>query len=105
MVSFLVANVVALTSAQCPLPFQIAGNEAAARAIAEIVIASAPKVPINRDILRYDLHISYVEQRESWQIHETPVSAVENVQILGGNGLSMEIAACNGAVSNVRRMR
>ncbi len=105
MLLLLLANVSVPASPPCSLSFEIVGNEAAARAIAEVVIASAPAVAPRREILRYDIKIDYVEARRSWLASQIAVSANKSVRILGGDGLAMEIAACDGAVSSVHRMR
>jgi len=99
----LAAGVSASTVTPCALPFAIVRDEAAARAIAQVVIASAPKKAPGKGIKRYDLRVHFVQERESWMVYEDPVSAVEGIRILGGGGLAMEIAACDGAVSDINR--
>ncbi len=95
---------------ECALPFEVVGNEAAARAVARVVIASAPAKLLDpqardKDILGYARHIRYLSQRGSWIVYEAPISAVKGVRIMGGGGLAMEIAACDGAVSDISRQR
>lgn len=105
MLFLMIAAISSPTSPKCALPFEVVGNEAAARAIAQVVIAAAPpKVP-DKDILGYDLHIRYLRQRNSWIVYQSPISAVEGIRWLGGDGLGMEIAACDGAVSDINRQR
>lgn len=86
----------------CNLPFQVAKDEAAARAIAQAVIASAPGGP--GEFAPYTLKLSFVEERQSWRVFQSPEPR-NGVRFLGGGGLGMEIAACNGAVSDVHRQR
>lgn len=105
MLSLMIAATISTSTPKCTLPFDVAGTEAAARAIAQVVIASAPPEPVSKDISRYDLHIEYLRQRNSWIVYQRAISAVKGVRILGGNGLGMEIAACDGAVSDIRRQR
>ena len=85
----------------CHLPFEVAKGEAAARAIAEAVIASAPDGP--SDLAPYDLHLTWVDQRRSWLAVQS-ARPLGGVRFLGG-GLGMEIAACDGAISYVDRQR
>jgi len=99
------AAVGASTVAPCALPFDVVRDEAAARAIARVVIASAPVPPSDRTVARYELLVDYARDRRSWIVLESPVSSIEGVRILGGGGLGMEIAACDGTVSNVGRQR
>ncbi len=88
--------------ATCDLPFPVAKDEAAARAIAQAVIASAPGGP--GEFAPYTLKLNFVEERQSWRAFQSPEPR-NGVQFLGGGGLGMEIAACNGAVSDVHRQR
>lgn len=105
MLLLMIAAISSPATPKCALPFEIVGNEAAARAIAQVVIASAPPPEHSKDIRGYDLHIDYLRQRNSWIVYQSPISAVEGIRFLGGGGLGMEIAACDGAVSDINRQR
>lgn len=104
MLLLIIAAISSPASPQCALPFEIVGNEAAARAIAQVVIAAAPPEPPDKNIRGYDLHIEYFRERNRWIVLQTPISAVDGVRFTGG-GLGMKIAACDGAVSDVDRQR
>lgn len=105
MLSLMIAATISTSSPKCTLPFDVARTEAAARAIAQVVITSAPPEPIDKNILRYDLHIEYLRERNSWIVYQRAISAAKGVRFLGGNGIGMEIAACDGAVSDISRQR
>lgn len=105
MLFLIIAATTPATPSKCALPFEVVSNEAAARAIAQVVIASAPPEPVNKDIAGYDLHIEYLRQRDSWRVYQSPISAIKGITFLGGNGLDLEIAACDGAVLSMSRQR
>lgn len=87
----------------CKLPFEVARSEAAARAVAEVAIASAPDGP--GDFAPYELELTWFEPQKTWIVFQSPISRVEGVRFLGGDGLGMRIAACDGAVSDIHRQR
>ncbi|HJO67098.1 hypothetical protein [Sphingomonas sanguinis] len=93
------------TSPPCALPFPIAADQAAALAIAKVVIAGAPKMPPKKDIVGYELVARYLPDSLSWEITQKPISALKGLRFLDGEGLSMEIAACDGTVSDIRLNR
>ncbi|WP_380786895.1 hypothetical protein [Sphingomonas sp. R86521] len=101
----MIAAVSSPALSKCALPFEIVGNEAAAKAIAQVVLASAPPPAPSKDIRGYDLHVEYLRERNSWIVYQSPIPTVEGVRFLGGGGLGMEIAACDGAVSDINRQR
>lgn len=100
-----VAGAAASNLLVCPLPFEVVRDEASAREIAKVVIASAPAKTVHKHIKRYDLRVSFVQERRSWIVYEAAAPVDGGVGILGGGGLGMEIAACDGSVSDIHRQR
>ncbi|MDZ7283895.1 hypothetical protein KV697_08955 [Sphingomonas sanguinis] len=86
----------------CPLPFPVVADRATALTIAAAVIAAAPKTPLPRNVMGYTLATRHSSGSHSWEVIQTPISAVKGLRFLDGEGLSMEIAICDGAVSNIR---
>ncbi len=105
MLLLMIAAISSPITPKCALPFEIVGNETAARAIAQVVIAAAPHLEHSKDIRGYDLHIEYLRERNSWIVYQSPIPTVEGIRFLGGGGLGMEISACDGSVSDVDRQR
>jgi hypothetical protein len=88
----------------CPLIWPVAPDEAAARRIAEAVIASRPSRPRRRYILRV------VPDRDDpalWVAFQSlppprrPARPNEIVLQAGGGGLEMRIDRCTGAISRL----
>ncbi len=103
LLSLLVAGAAASSVSSCSLPFEVVQDEASARAIAQVVIGSAPPQAVPKYSKRYDLRVSFVPERRSWIPVQHPVPVDNGLSILGGGGLGMEIAACDGAVSGIDR--
>lgn len=103
MLEFFVGTVaLTMLAPVCHLPFEVAKSGAAAKAIAEAVIASAPDGP--GELAPYDLNLTWVDQRRSWRAVQS-ARPRSDVRFLGGGGLGMEFAACDGAISDVDRQR
>ena len=87
----------------CPLIWQVAPDEAAARRIAEAVIATRPFQPRQRYILRV---MPDADDPGRWVAFQTPPplppdrDGVIHVQ-RGGGGLGMRIDRCTGAISRL----
>ena len=85
MLEFFVGTVpLRMLTPVCHLPFEVAKSEAAARAIAEAVIASAPDDP--GEFPPYDLKLTWVDQRKSWRAVQS-LKPGGRVRFLGGGGL------------------
>ncbi|MFZ5793021.1 MAG: hypothetical protein ACRCS5_00355 [Sphingomonas sp.] len=100
MIALATAAVITSSAQQiCPLPFEVAQTESAARAIAEIVIKQDPSRSNNHAVDH--LTIYWVEERRSWIINQS----IQRDGVRFGGGLSMEIAACDGRVSDLDHPR
>ncbi len=99
MIAILAAAMLSPSTPQvCALPFEVARSEAAAKAIAEVAIASSPSATNSRDT--YSLNLTWVEERRSWIVVQRIVR--DGVRF---GGLGMEIAACDGKISDLNRQR
>ena len=91
----LLAAATLINAQPCALPFKVVTTETSAFSIAKAVIASAPDNPGSE--APYLLKAEYFAKSDKWLVFE------HKPGMLGGDGLQMFIAACDGAVSEVRR--